>query len=91
MGHARVVCVRHEVHDILFQVGAGARNRVNLVLANHFRQALSQLRRTHGASERDHHLATRRQVSLVALGGVFHDRRVEMVVVARHEWSQKPC
>ena len=91
VGHACVVRVRHEVHDVLFQVGAGARNRVNLVLANHFRQAFPKLGRAHRSSERDHHLATCRQVCFVAFGCVFHDRRVEVVVVARHEGAQKSC
>ena len=50
MRHALVMVVRDEIVDVLFQVGAGAANSVNLVLADHLGERKAQLGRAHRAA-----------------------------------------
>ena len=53
MRHALVVRVRHQVEDVLLEVGAGAADRVHLARADHLGERDAELRRAHRAGERD--------------------------------------
>ena len=57
MRHALVVIVGDEIVDILFEIRAGAADRVDFVLADHFRERQAKLGGAHGAGKRHKHLA----------------------------------
>ena len=80
-GNALIKIVGHEVEDVFFQVGAGAADAVNLVLADHLGQRQAQLGGTHGAANGDEHLAARGQQVFVSFGGVNQRRGVEMAIM----------
>jgi len=84
-GDALVVVVRDEVEDVLFEIGAGADDAVDLVLADHLGEGDAELGGGHGATEGDEHLAAGLQVGLVALGGVEQGGSIEVMVVLRDE------
>ena len=90
VGHALVVVVRHEVEDVLFQVRAGADDRVNLARTDHGRERDPELRRGHRACKRHEHLAARLDVVLEGLRGIEERRRVEMPEVARNVPRHRP-
>ncbi len=81
VGNALVVVVGDEVEDVLLEVGAGADDGVDLVLADHLGEGEAELGGGHGAGEGDEHLAAGLQVGLVALGGVDEGGGVEVAVV----------
>ena len=81
MGHALVVRVGHEVHQILFEVGSGAGDDLHLVLTDHFGQRNAQFGRTHRTAERNHHFTAGIDVGFVAFGGVDQGGRVEVAVM----------
>ena len=83
--HALVVIVRHEVEDVLLEVGAGAADAVHLVLADHFGERKAELGGAHRAGEGDEHLAAVGEVIDVALGRVDQRGGVEMAVVVLDE------
>ena len=58
VGDAHVVVVGHQVVDVLLQVGAGAGDAVDLVLADHLGQRQAQLGGAHRACQRDQHFST---------------------------------
>ena len=80
-----VVVVSHQVHDILFKVVCRARNDVNLVLTDHFRQGKSEFCRTHGACHGQHHLSTLVDVFVVSLCSIYESCGVEMTIMVCNE------
>ena len=64
MGNADIVLMGHEVEDVLFQIGAGAADSVDLTGADHLRQRQADLGRAHRAGERHQHLPAALQVVL---------------------------
>ena len=80
-----VMVVRDVVEEIFLEVGAGAADTVNLPLADHLRQGHAELRRAHGARERDQHLAAGVEVLHVGLRRVDERRAVEVPVVVPNE------
>ncbi len=94
MRHALVMIVGDEIVNVLFQIGAGAADSVNFVLADHLGERKAQLRRAHRARERDEHLAAAREMLHVGFRGVDHHGRVEMAIVMLHEGrdgTSRPC
>ena len=81
VGNALVEVVRDEVEDVFLQIGAGAADAVNLVLADHLGQRKAQLRGAHGAADGDEHLPARSQQGVVGLGCVDQRGGVEMAIV----------
>jgi hypothetical protein len=75
VGHALVKVVGHEVEDVFLQIGAGAADAVNLVLADHLGQRKAQLRRAHGAADGDEHLSARGEQGVVGFSGIDQARR----------------
>ena len=74
-----------EIEDIFLEVGAGADDSVDLVLADHLGEGDAELGGGHGAGEGDEHLATGGEVGLVALGGVEQGGSVKVAVVKSDE------
>ena len=85
VGDALVVVVGDEVEDVFFEVGAGADDGVDFVLADHLGEGEAELGGGHGAGEGDEHLAAGLEVGLVAFGGVEQGGRVEVAVVVREK------
>ena len=84
-----VVVVRDEVEDVLFEIRARARDRVNLVLPDHLGEGEADLRGGHGPRHGQEHLAAARKEAVPGLGRV-HDRRgVEVAEVVLHEGSDR--
>ena len=54
---ALVVVVRDEIEDVFLEIGAGAADAVNLVLADHLGERKAELGGAHGAAEGDEHFA----------------------------------
>ena len=69
------------VVDILFEVGPGAGDAVDLACPDHFGQRQPQLGAAHGAGHGQEHLPTLFQVMHVPLGGVDQRGGVEVAVV----------
>ena len=84
-----VVRVRHQVHDILFQVGTRAGDDVYLTCADDLRQGNTQFSGTHGTSEGDHHLATFSQVCLITFCCIHHRSRVEVTIVVHYKLGNR--
>ena len=87
---ALIIIVRHEIEHVLFKVGSGADNRMDLILPDHLGERDAEFGGRHGPRQRDEHLASRLQVILVGLGGINQRRRIEMPVVARDEPGNRP-
>ena len=83
--HAFVVRVGDEVHDVFFEVGAGAGDDLHFVLADHFGQRDAEFGGTHRTAEGDHHFTPCLHVGFVSFGGVDQRSRVEVAVVVRNE------
>ncbi len=84
VGHALVEVMGHQVEDVLLQVGPGADDEVDLVLADHLGEGEAQLRGAHGPAQGHHHLAALLQEHPVALGGVHQGGGVEVAEVVLH-------
>src|SRR5690606_17127024 len=84
-GDALVVVVRDEVEEVFFEVGAGTRDDVDLVLPDHLGEREAEFGRAHGAGERDEHPAARVEVGDVAVSGVHERGGVEVAVVVADE------
>ena len=82
---AFVEIVRDQVVEVFLEVGARARNRVHLALADHLGQREPQLRGAHGTRERDHHLAAAFEVAPVGVGRVDEGRRIEVTEMMANE------
>ena len=85
--HALVVVVRHEVEDVLLEIGAGAADGVDLVLADHLGEREAELGGAHGAGERHQHLAALLEVAPVGVGRVDERRGVEVPVMVMDEFA----
>ncbi len=84
---ALVVLVRHQVEDVLLQVGAGAADGVNFPLANHLGERQAEFGSAHGAGQRHEHLSAMVEVVLVSMGRLFKHRGVEMPVVVMDKFA----
>src|SRR5690606_26965309 len=84
-----------EVEDVLLEVRAGARDGVDLVLADHLGQRDPELRGAHRAGHRNQHLAATVQVPAPRLGRVDEGGRVEVAEMPCHEVGDRsvhrPC
>ena len=82
---ADVVVVRHEVEDVLLQVGPRAADAVHLFLANHLGQRYPEFGRTHGSGQGQEHFAPGGKVALVRLRSIPNYGGVEVSVVTPDE------
>ncbi len=87
VGDADVVVVRHQIEDVLLEVGAGAADAVDLSLADHFGQRQPDLGGGHGARQRQEHPAAVVDVLDIAPGGVDQSGGVEVAVVVGDEFE----
>ncbi len=85
VGDTLVVVVRHEVEEILLEVGTGAADGVDLFLADHLGQRQAQLGGAHGAGQGHEHPAAVVEEGLVSVGGVDQGRGVEVAEVVAQE------
>ena len=85
MGDPYIVIVRHQVEDILFQVGASAGDGMDVACTDHLGQGKPQLGGAHGSGQRDHHLAAAGKMIHVSLGGVDKRRSIEVPVMVFDE------
>ncbi len=83
--NALVEIVRHEVEDVFFEVGAGAADAVNLVLADHLGERQAELGGAHGAGDGDEHFAARSKVRDIAICCVNKGCGVEVAIVMLDE------
>ena len=74
IGNTFVVRMSHQIHDILFEVCAGAGDNLNLVLTNHLCQRDAQLSGTHRTPERNHHFAPLVEMGFVTFGRIHQSR-----------------
>ncbi len=81
VGHALVKVVSDEVEDVFLEIGAGAADAVNLVLADHLGEREAELGGAHGAADGDEHFAAGGEVLVVAFGRVNQRGGVEMAIV----------
>src|SRR5581483_6026563 len=81
MRNANVLIVRHQVEDVLFEIGTGAADCMNFVLSDHLSQRNAELSSAHRPSHGEHHLATLLQVLDVSLSCILNDSCVEVSVV----------
>ena len=84
---AHVVIVRHQVEDVLLQVGAGAADGVNLPLADHLGERQAEFGRAHGAGQRHEHLPAVVEVAPVSIGRVDERHGVEVPVMVMDEFA----
>src|SRR5439155_230481 len=82
---ADVLAARDQIKKIFLQVRSCARDGMDLVPANHFRERNTELGGAHSARECDHHFSTAVEMRDVGISSVFQDCGVEMPVVAINE------
>jgi hypothetical protein len=68
--HALVVIVRDEIEDVFLEIRTGARNRLHLVLPDHFSERDAQLSGAHRAGNRHEHFSAAFEVRCIRVGGV---------------------
>ena len=81
--------MRHQVEDVLLQIGAGAADGVNLPLANHLGERHAEFGRAHGAGQRHEHLPAVAEVLLISNGRLHERPGVEVPVIAMDEFSDR--
>jgi hypothetical protein len=79
--NALVEVMRDQIEHIFFQIGAGAADAVNLVLAYHLRQRKPQLGCAHGSADGHEHFAASGNVFVVGFGRVNQCGGIEMAIV----------
>lgn len=79
--NAAVVGVGDEVHEVFLEVGSGAGDDGDFVLADHFGEGDAEFGGAHGPGEGDHHFSAFGEMTFVALGGIDEGGGVEMAVV----------
>ena len=77
--------VRHQVHDVFFQVRARARNDLHFVLTDHLCKRDAKLGGTHRTCKRDHHLSTFGKMGFIPLCCVDERCSIEVTVVVFDE------
>ena len=85
VGHTLVVVVRDQIEDILFKIGAGAADRMNLVLPYHLRQREAQLSGAHSPRDRHKHAPSLFEMSRIGVGRILQCGGIEMAVVVFNE------
>jgi hypothetical protein len=80
-----VVLVRHQVHEVFLQIGAGTRDDVDLPLTDHLGEGDADLGCAHRTGQRDEHLAPFREVTLVPYRRVHQGGGVEVPVMMEEE------
>ena len=78
-----VKIVSDEIKHVLFQIRAGATDRVNLVAPDHFSQRQTKLRGAHCTPNRHKHPAARSKMSHVGISRVLERSGVEMPEMMR--------
>jgi hypothetical protein len=78
--------VRDQIENILFQVGSGRANSVDLTLPDHLCEGQPQFRCAHRAREREEHLPSLGQVREIRFRCVHDYSRVEVTVVVLDEF-----
>ena len=76
-----------KIEQVLFQIRAGASDRVNFVLTNHLGEGDAELGGAHRACESDHHFPAAVDMRDVSVGGVFYHSGVEMPVMPINEFT----
>src|ERR1019366_9896732 len=81
VGNALVKVMGDEVEDVFLEIGPGAADAVNLVLADHLGERQTQLRGAHGSADGDKHLSAGSQQSVVSICGIHKRRGIEVTIV----------
>ena len=81
MRHTFVMVVRNEIKNVLFQIGAGARDPVNLILTDHLGQRDTQLGGAHSTRDGHEHLPARVKQPFICLSGINQRCGIEMPVM----------
>ena len=76
-----IVRVRHQIHDVFFEVGAGTRDNVHFVLTDHLCKADAQFGGAHRSCEGHHHFFPFSDMFFIRLGGIYKSRGIKMEVV----------
>jgi hypothetical protein len=85
-----VMVVRDKIKNILFEICAGTDDDMHFVAANHFGQRNAELGGRHRARDGHQHFAAGGEVRLVAFRGVQQRRRVEVTIIFRDEFRDRP-
>ena len=85
VGDAEILVVRHQVEEILLQVGSGATDGVDLFLPNHLRQADPDLGGAHGPGQGHQHAAPRCDEFPVPVSRIGQGRRIEVAEVTSNK------
>src|SRR5436853_7318985 len=70
-----------KIEQVLFQIRAGAGDRVNFVLTNHLGEGDAELGGAQRAGQSDHHFPAAVDMGDVSVGGVFYYGGVEVAVM----------
>jgi hypothetical protein len=73
--------MRDQVEDVFFEIRTRARDRLDLVLPDHFGERDSQLRRAHGTGDGHQHFAAVVEMRGIRRSRVYEGCRVEMTVM----------
>ena len=87
VGDALVEVVGDEIEDVFLEIGAGAGDGVNLVLADHLGEGKAQLGGAHGAADGDEHFAAGGEQIVVGFGRVDEGGGIEVTIVVLDERS----
>ena len=73
--------MRHDIEDILLQIGSCANDAVDFSLANHLGEGNAQLRGAHGACKCHKHNAALIQMAGVGFSGILESSSIKVAVV----------
>ena len=85
VGNTLIMAMRHQVHDIFFQIGTGTADDGHFILADHFCQTDTQFGGTHGTGQAYQHFTPLQQVGLVSFGGIDQCGSVKVPVMVLNE------